>query len=184
MNSPSQDNPHPGRRRWLLGGAAIGAFALGSGAWQLFREQGASPAALETLFAHPFDTPGGEHLLLSSLRGAPLLVNFWATWCAPCREEIPLLARAQAARSANGLQIVGIAIDNLDRVRQYDKDSPLGYRIGVAGIGLVSLLQQLGDAAGALPYSLLFDRTGKLVEQRLGAWSAAGLDRALDRLGA
>ncbi len=189
MSAPDQDSPEAlpapsalrARRGWLLGLAALGAFGLGTTAWHLQSTRSPSREALETLMQHTFDTPDGGQLVLASLRGQALIVNFWATWCAPCREEIPLLSRLQAARSANDLQVVGIAIDGIDRVRQYDRDTPLGYRIGVAGVGLITLLKALGDEQGALPFSLVFDRRGQLRGQRLGIWSAADLERAADQ---
>jgi thiol-disulfide isomerase/thioredoxin len=171
----------PARRRWLLRLAALAAYGMGTAAWRLRSTHNPSSEALETLMGHAFDTPEGGQLVLGSLRGQALIVNVWATWCAPCREEIPLLSRLQAARSAKNLQVVGIAIDGLDRVRQYDRDTPLGYRIGVAGVGLITLLKALGDEQGALPFSLVFDRQGALRGQRLGIWSAADLERAADQ---
>ncbi len=186
MDTPPRNLPQHARRRWLSGLAALGtfglgAFGLGALAWRLRTDASPSAEALDTLFKHAFDTPDGGQLVLNTLAGQALVVNFWATWCAPCREEIPLLTRLQATRSANGLQVVGIAIDGVARVRQYDHDSPLGYRIGVAGVGLITLLKTLGNEQGALPFTLVFDRRGRLTGQRLGLWSAETLEAAADR---
>ena len=148
----------PGRRRTVLA-LGIGAPVLaGVGVWYWRHQAQRARADLRTLLEHPFDQIDGGPLILNAFEGAPLLINFWATWCEPCREELPLLAQAQKLNAAKGMQFVGIAIDNPDQVRQFERNSPLPYPNVVAGVGLIDLIKRLGDEPGALPFSLVLDR--------------------------
>ncbi len=171
----------PGRRRTVLA-LGIGAPVLaGVGVWYWRHQAQRARADLRTLLEHPFDQIDGGPLILNAFEGAPLLINFWATWCEPCREELPLLAQAQKLNAAKGMQFVGIAIDNPDQVRQFERNSPLPYPNVVAGVGLIDLIKRLGDEPGALPFSLVLDRTGQIIDRHLGTYSPAGLNAILDR---
>ena len=104
------------RRHWLAGGVALAA--AGAGVW--WAERRLSPAPLmdgaETAFWQTsFETPeGGAPLAVAALRGRPLLVNFWATWCPPCVEELPLLNAFHQKQSPKGWQLLGLAVDRVD----------------------------------------------------------------------
>jgi thiol-disulfide isomerase/thioredoxin len=167
----------PGRRRGLalvaIGagaaatGALIGAFVVQSGS-----------GATRLLGARFVDLEGRPHRLLD-WGGKVLLCNFWATWCAPCREEIPLLVAAKHKYAAMGLEIIGIGIDQAAKLRDFAANFRVNYPILVSGPEAIDLLRALGNAAGALPYSVLVDRAGRIAFRRLGAFRKDELDGIL-----
>ncbi|MEO5733703.1 MAG: TlpA disulfide reductase family protein [Rubrivivax sp.] len=165
------------RRRWLLGGAGAAAALAGVG-WQQWRERDVAPGvdAAEAeasasgggLWRARFDTPDGGTLALASFKGAPLLLNFWATWCPPCIKELPELDRFARDHAAQGLRVVGLAIDSPTPVRKFLASQPVSYPIGLAGFEGTDLSRQLGNTTGGLPFSVLFDRGGQIVQRKLG----------------
>jgi len=101
-------------------------------------------------------------------RGKVLVVNFWATWCGPCREEIPEFIKAQERLGPKGLQIVGIAIDQPDKVRPYSADMKINYPILVGDSDGIELARRAGNRLGGLPFTVVLDRNGKAVQSHLG----------------
>jgi thiol-disulfide isomerase/thioredoxin len=106
-----------------------------------------------------------------------VVVNFWASWCAPCREEIPGLVKIQQKLAANGLQVVGIAVDSVDKSRQAAAEMAISYPVLVAEVRIIDLTRRLGNRAGGLPFTLVLDREGRLVTAHLGLLTAAQLER-------
>lgn len=126
-----------------------------------------------------FERPEGGTLAMASFRGRPLLVNFWATWCPPCVEELPLIDRFFRENSPKGFQVVGIAIDQPAAVRNFLVRMPLTFPIALAGSEGIEFVKSLGNLAGGLPFSvvlgaegaLLHRKMGKVSEQELAQWA-------------
>jgi len=169
----------PGRRRALFAGAgalaALGGAAL---AWWRLRPHEVASGVLGdggAIWTQTFQTPGGGELVMQSLRGKPLLINFWATWCPPCVEELPLLDRFFRENSGDGFQVVGLAIDQPSAVRSFLQKMPLSFPVGLAGLGGTELGKSLGNMAGGLPFSVLIGSQGTVLHRKMGKVSAADL---------
>ncbi len=160
------------RRNWLLAGvAAVAALAGVEFATRRFSTQEASLEALKQLWSTEFDTPSGEKLSFQSLQGKPLVLNFWATWCPPCVEEMPLLERFYQQNAANGWQVVGVAIDQPSQVKRFLGQNSISYPIALGGLGGTDLLKSLGNEQGALPFTVVLDAQGTVKMQKLGKLS-------------
>ena len=168
----------PTRRRLLYGGVAVAAAAAGlGGAW--WRERGSSSKGevLDAAFwAQRFERPEGGELVLANLRGKPLLLNFWATWCPPCVEEMPMIDRFFRENGANGWQVVGLAIDQPSAVRKFLQKTPVSYPLGLAGLQGTELVKSLGNTAGGLPFTLVLTGAGTVAARKMGKLEPADLD--------
>ena len=155
------------RRTVLVAGVAASASVAGLGAaW--WSNRTAPMTAGADVWSMKFKQPDGGDLRLNEFRGRPLLLNFWATWCPPCVSEMPLLDRFHREQPAQGLRVVGLAVDNLMPVMNFLKQRPVSFHIGLAGLEGVDLSRALGNRTGALPFSILFDRRGSAIDRRLG----------------
>jgi thiol-disulfide isomerase/thioredoxin len=165
------------RRDWLiLGGVAAGAAIAGgvTGALVLQAQSGAA-ALLSTTFLDLSDRPRR----VADWPARAVLCNFWATWCAPCREELPLLESAHRDHAAIGLQLVGIAIDTAANIREYLKVVKVSFPILVGEATAIGLMRSLGNSSGALPFTAALDRSGQVRGRKLGAYTAAELHREI-----
>jgi thiol-disulfide isomerase/thioredoxin len=156
----------PGRRNLLLGGVAAAALGAGFG-WSRWKERQAAEQAV-VLWGMSFPQPDGGTLVMAERHGRPLLLNFWATWCAPCIKELPEIDRFHRDFAARGWQVVGLAVDGPTPVREFLQRRPVGFAIGMAGFEGTDLARTLGNESGSLPFSVLFDAQGRPFQRKLG----------------
>lgn len=155
--------------------AAVAAIALATGVYLRLDARSGDRAAVSALTQAEFKDLSGQPGSLERWQGRVLVVNFWASWCAPCREEIPGLVSIHRQYAAKGLQIVGIAVDSADKARELAVALEIDYPVLVAGIESIDLTRRLGNRASALPFTLVLDRSGKVVATHLGIISEAAL---------
>ena len=156
------------RRAWLAG---VGVAAAAAGVYWYGRGAAPGDAAADgdaiDLWSQRFERPEGGELVMATLRGKPLFINFWATWCPPCVKELPEIDRF-ARSHAQQLQVVGLAIDTLGPVQEFLKKLPLGFPVGLAGASGSELARALGNRGGALPFTVLLDASGSVAQRKLG----------------
>jgi thiol-disulfide isomerase/thioredoxin len=167
------------RRRWLIFTAGALAAAAGGG-WSWWRTHAAAEASAEAaevadFWLQRFPKPEGGELVMAEQRGRVLVLNFWATWCAPCIKELPELARFHRDQ-AGKVQVIGLAVDRLEPVQAFLKSSRLGFPVGMAGMAGTDVARQLGNQAGVLPYTVVFDVQGQVVRRKLGETTYAELE--------
>lgn len=151
------------------------------------------PPDSESLIPHPIkvlnDLPdftlldlNGKPQSISQWRGKILILNFWATWCPPCREEIPEFMRLQNELGINGLQFVGVAIDEIKDVTQFATSIGINYPMLIGNDNALQLSEQLGNRLQGLPFSVIFNREGHVVYKGVGSLSTTTIHTNIDSL--
>lgn len=164
----------------------LALVALAAGIW-LAQSRYASETpthSTEMLWALSFPDVRGRSQPLSQWRGQVLVLNFWASWCAPCREEMPDFSAVRAQFKSKGVEFVGLAIDNPVNVAQFLQRQPVDYPILIGEGAANNLARQLGNPSGALPYTIVLDRDGRIVLKHLGRLPRATLEASLNKMGA
>lgn len=172
--------------RLLFSGVAVLAVTIGSVLWWATRDtthppvsETAAEIAPGALLAASFsDTAGGSHAL-GEFQGKVLVVNFWATWCAPCREEMPAFARLQERWRGEGVQFIGLANDDAGKVERFGRELAINYPLWVGGETVSELSRRLGNHLGVLPHTVIIDRGGQVLEGRVGTYTEASLEAKL-----
>ena len=172
------------RNKPLLYAIPLALAALIAGGWLAstrYAPQTPATTATATLWTLGFPDVAGRTQALSQWRGQVMVVNFWASWCGPCREEMPDFAALRAQYRSQGVEFVGIAIDNSANVARFLRQMPVDYPILVGEGAAHSLARQLGNPSGALPYTIVLDRDGNIVLSHLGRLSRAKLEATLNQ---
>ena len=156
---------------------ALFIFGLFSGLTVAEEQPSSAP-----LFAATLNDLDDKPVALERYRGKPLVVNFWARWCGPCRAEIPELIKFRAAQKGK-VEVLGIGIeDKAEPAREFAKAYDMDYPVFVAKAQGISLMQALGNSRGGLPYTLFIDRNGQVVQKKMGIVRKADFDAVLDAL--
>jgi thiol-disulfide isomerase/thioredoxin len=166
-------------RAALIAVAAALALAAGLVAHLSWRTGAPDAAAVSALTLTQFQDLAGRSGSINDWRGRVVIVNFWASWCPPCREEIPGLISINRQFAAKGVQVVGIAVDSVENARTSAAELKIDYPVLIAGIEVIDLTRKLGNRPGALPYTVVLDRDGKVVATHLGLISEAELARII-----
>ncbi len=176
------DGSAPQRRAWFAAVAAMAVLGGAGFAWWRQTSRDSAVAAAEALWQLEFDRPNGGKLHMTSLRGRPLLLNFWATWCTPCVEELPMLDAFYRERSAAGWQVLGLAVDQVAPVNSFLGRYPVQFPVAMAGMAGVDLSKSLGNLSGGLPFSVVLGPDGSVLHRKIGkitpdnlrAWASLG----------
>ncbi len=141
----------------------------------------ATPPGLQVLELVLTDL-NGQPQNFAQWRGKVMIVNYWATWCQPCREEMPGFSRLQDKYRDKGVQFVGISSDPPDKIIEFNKTTPVSYPLLIGDIGIMESSAKLGNTRQGLPFTALFDRDGRLSATKLGRLSEPELERQLKEL--
>jgi len=156
------------KRRLLLIGTALAALSAGAGfAWRALRVSESS-GEVAALFQQTFEDANGVAQPMAQWRGRWLVLNFWATWCAPCVDEMPGLQRIARDFANRNVAVVGLGIDRAEAIRRFQSELKLEIPLLVAGARGTDIARALGNTIGALPYTVLISPDGRVVNSRLG----------------
>jgi peroxiredoxin len=159
----------PLRRRLLAAGAAAACAALGGWvAWQRTALTDSGEAASALLYAQTLPDAAGRPFELASLKGRTVVLNFWATWCPPCVDEMPELSGLHGEIVGRNATVIGIGVDSPSNVREFAQKHRFAYPLLVAGLTGSELARQFGNTSAALPFTVVIDPSGRVVERRLG----------------
>ncbi len=163
--------------------ATAGVVATVAGIGFAWRQENFAPvaddAALTALWGMSLELPEGGSLQMNKFRGKPLGINFWATWCPPCVEELPLLDAFYRRNSAKSWQMIGIAVDNAKSVKQFLTQMPLEFPIPLAGMSGIDLSRTLGNTGGGLPFTVVLNANGVVKFRHTGQLSAVQIENFL-----
>ncbi|OLL29890.1 redoxin [Burkholderia sp. SRS-W-2-2016] len=179
--------------RRILAGAVVAVIAAGGGvaanhwfnrdaevayAAQPDNHQG----AVQQLWNAPVTGVDGKPQSLTHLKGHPIVVNFWASWCGPCVEEMPELSQIQREYASKGIQFVGLGVDSEKNIQTFLQKVKVAYPIYVTGFGGADLARAFGNNAGGLPFTVVIDAKGNIRSTKLGQIDAKALRQTLDTL--
>ena len=175
--------------------AAVGTAALVAGValWHFGQPRKRLPAAMETpapvvaiapaaLFAATFTDASGVARPLGQFEGKVLVLNFWATWCEPCRAEMPAFNRLHERWAGRGVQFLGLSDEPTEKAQRFGQSLAIGYPLWTGGDPVADLSRRLGNRLGGLPHTVVLDRAGRVVAQKVGPYTESELDAELNRV--
>ncbi len=175
------------KERRLLIGAAIGSAGLAAAGLAWWRYQapatqedaasGAPAPELASFWATPWADPSGSLLQVQHYQGKPLLINFWATWCPPCVDELPMLNAFYLQNKAKGWQVLGLAVDRVDMVQRFLRQNPVDFPVAMASLGGADLARTLGNVSGGLPFTVVVNGVGAIAQRKLGRVTSDNLQQ-------
>ncbi len=166
----------------LLGGVVLLAAVAGYRLAVLGKSAETATAPALPIFELALADLNGQTQRFAQWRGKVLIVNYWATWCHPCREEMPGFSRLQDKYRDKGVQFVGISIDTADKIIEFQKTTPVTYPLLIGDISVMENSAKLGNTRQALPFTAVFDREGRLYATKLGRLAEPELERQLAEL--
>ena len=167
--------------RRLTAGFLIAVIAATTGffAYRTWSLQEARALAVANLWQVALPDRYGNIQRVEQWKRRILVINFWATWCDPCREEIPDLVSVQTKYAEKNVQLVGIAADSASKVRKFAEDMKIEYPLLIGGADVIELMRTLGNKAGALPFTVVVGPAGEIISTRLGRISVSQLEQAI-----
>jgi len=170
-----------GTSRWAIVAAAVAAVAVGAASyrWHVASRADQADAASELFFAQRLRDGTNDERAMAALRGKPVVINFWATWCGPCVEEIPMFSKVHGEAS-DRVAFVGLGIDSPGNVIGFNERFKPSYPLLMAGASGTDLARAFGDEQGALPFTVLLGADGRVRATRLGRLDERTLRAWLD----
>jgi thiol-disulfide isomerase/thioredoxin len=174
-------------KAWVpFAGIGVLAFLAGTSLWLAGSPSPAdipkgtpTEAAPAAVMASKFVDMEGKSSVLGQLGGKVIVVNFWATWCTPCVEEMPGFSRLQQRWAARGVRFVGLANDDPAKVKAFGERLSIGYPLWTGQEAVMDLSRRLGNRIGVLPHTVLLDGEGKVIESRIGIYAEDRLEARL-----
>jgi thiol-disulfide isomerase/thioredoxin len=164
------------RRTWIYGSVGALACAMGAGAaWWRMRPSPVASGTIQSLWDTQFDGLNGQQVSMRSFQGQKLLINFWATWCPPCVQEMPLIDRFYLENRSKGWQVLAIAADRAESVERFVREKKLQLPVAIGQAAALEWSRQLGNTAGGLPYTVVLSARGEIIHQRIGQLSEQDL---------
>ena len=166
------------------GGGVLANHLLNGGSTEVAQaaQAGSGQSAVQQLWAAPVTSVDGKPQSLSLLKGHPIVVNFWASWCGPCVEEMPALSQLQREYAKKGIQFVGLGVDSEKNVQAFLQKVNVAYPVYVTGFGGADLARAFGNTAGGLPFTVVIDAKGNIRSTKLGQIDPQALKQTLDAL--